>query len=87
MKTRQPDDHGDETKKAENTEMSALEASVHDFMDAMNRNDIHAMAKVIKDAHEILHAYMDEDTESEEESNPEPHSFEAQNQLAAKEDR
>ena len=70
MKTREPDEHKEDG--------SGIEACASDLIDAIHSKDVKAAAAAIKSAFEIL--------ENEpEESESEPHSFDAQNELAAKE--
>jgi hypothetical protein len=58
--------HADDKRQVEkqeepsgDSEMPTIELMVKDFMKAMERKDVKAMAIIIKLAHDILHEYME----------------------------
>lgn len=73
VKTRQPDESSEPKE-----ETSEIESLVREGIEAYKANDIAKLSKIIKEAHDCLHEYMDK---PESESN----DFHSQNVKAAKE--
>jgi hypothetical protein len=65
------------------TEAEELEACIKDIMSALSTKDIKQIAMHVKALHDILHQYMD--SSSEESESTSPHTYQAQNKAAAKE--
>lgn len=73
VKERQPDQPQDISS---DDEVKDIEHCVSEAIKAYKSNDIKALARHIKDIHDVLHAYMEEDSSQ-------PHSYDAQNEAAA----
>lgn len=79
--TRSPDEELPSEKSDENDHSAAIEACASSLINAVHAHDVKAVAEALNDAFTILDAMPHEEGE-----HTNPHSYDAQNQKAAKED-
>lgn len=79
IKNRKPDEKPQDQQQEPDDSAAAIESCADALINAIHSKDVQAAAQALKDAFDIL-----ESEEDEQEESASPHSYDAQNQLAAK---